>query len=94
MSYCRFSNKTYKPYPKELPEFTIPKSDVYVYEHVDGGITCCGCELKGEQSWFYTYSEMIAHLEKHIKAGHVVPVHVIPALREMIEKHGDEVEDE
>jgi len=24
MSYCRFSKKTYKPYPKEIPGMIIP----------------------------------------------------------------------
>ena len=94
MSYCRFSKKTYKPYPKEVPGLIILKSDVYVYEDIYGGIRCCGCKLKDELSWFDTYSEMIVHLEKHIKAGHTVPAHVIPALKEVINEHGDEVEGE
>ncbi len=94
MSYCRFSDKTYKPYPKEIPGLIIPKSDVYVFEDVYGGIRCCGCRLDNEATRFDTYSEMIAHLEKHIEAGHTVPDHVIPALKEVIAERGDEVDDE
>jgi len=91
MSYCRFSGKTYTPYPKEIPELIIPKSDVYVFEDVSGGIRCCGCILADELSWFDTYSEMIGHLGKHIMAGHSVPIHVIPLLRKMIKEYGDNV---
>jgi len=87
MSFCRFANSEYK-----IGEFTIPKSDVYVIESDWFGIECCGCRLYPEKRIGYnTYSEMIAHLKEHIRAGHTVPDHVIPLLESIIADEGDEV---
>lgn len=88
MSYCRFSNKNW-----ELYGIKIPKSDVYVFESVYGGIECCGCRLtEGRSPTYDKYSDMIHHLQKHMEAGHAVPAHVIPMLEEMILTYGDEVD--
>ena len=59
-------------------------SDVYVYES-KRGLECCGCKMLGD---YHTrsYDEMISHLEKHIEAGHAVPSHVIPWLKEESEE--------
>ncbi len=91
MSYCRFAKEEYK-----IGEFTIPKSDVYVFEHEFGGIVCCGCIFHPNEAYprFGTYSGMIAHLKEHIKAGHTVPDHVIPTLEKIIIDEGDEVNDD
>ncbi|HAC16935.1 MAG TPA: hypothetical protein DCE78_13470 [Bacteroidetes bacterium] len=92
MSYCRFAKEDYK-----IGEITIPKSDVYVYEHEFGGIVCAGCiflPMTDPDPRFSTYSGMIAHLKKHIKAGHTVPDHVIPTLEKIIIDEGDEVNDD
>lgn len=60
-------------------------SDVYVYQHVGGGIECCGCLLMpmdGLSQWgaftrlsfrAQTAGEMYAHLGQHRDAGHKVP---------------------
>ncbi|MBN1535961.1 MAG: hypothetical protein JW908_04455 [Anaerolineales bacterium] len=91
MSYCRFAKEEYEI----IPGIKIPKSDVYVYEHEFGGIVCAGCifnPITDPDPRFGTYSEMIAHLKKHIKAGHTVPDHVIPLLKSIIADEGDEVE--
>jgi hypothetical protein len=58
MSICRFSESC----------------DVYVFYNVHGGIDCCGCVLT-EGADFKAQNEqaMIAHLEKHVAAGHKVP---------------------
>jgi len=84
MSYCRFSSKTYKPYPEV--NITIPKSDVYIFWGA-GGLECCGCKIEGNYSSrvFGGYSGMIKHLKEHIKIGHTVPDHVIPMLEEELE---------
>lgn len=50
-------------------------SDVYVFEHVGGGIECCGCRLEGPGGgvlWFFNAStpqKMIDHLRLHEAYG-------------------------
>jgi hypothetical protein len=54
-------------------------SDVYVYCDVNGYLCCCGCDLSDD--WrHYSTDAMIAHLRKHVEAGHTVPDDVIPEL--------------
>lgn len=55
------------------------EADVYVFEHVGGGIECCGCWLADgeEQDWFYnakTPRQMLEHLDRHEAAGHDVEI--------------------
>jgi hypothetical protein len=64
MSYCRWSER----------------SNVYVYDDVSGGTTCCGCALNRGSLNVATHAEMVAHLREHIAAGHLVPDDVIPEL--------------
>jgi len=66
MSYCRFGED----------------SDVYVFEHVDGGWMCCGCWLDGRSTTTKTRGGMLAHLRKHRLAGHQVPKDAVSRLRE------------
>ena len=51
-------------------------SDVYVYEDVAGGVTCCGCALSAD-GWtsvnMQTVAEIDAHIRSHRDAGHNVP---------------------
>lgn len=54
-------------------------SDVYVFEHVGGGIECCGCWLTAGEKYGWSYNaktprEMLKHLERHEDAGHDVVV--------------------
>jgi len=66
VSYCRFAWNG---------------SDVYVYEHCDGGFECCGCKLHPKGPWRYdTLEDMIYHLAQHKKAGHFVPFYAIKGL--------------
>jgi len=57
-------------------------SDVYLYFDVGGYIKCCFCKLSGDGSSVRldTFDDAIAHIHKHIEAGHVVPSDVIPSL--------------
>ena len=64
MSYCRFAWNG---------------SDVYVFDHVDGGIECCGCRF-GDTTRFGTPEEAITHLGLHRRAGHFVPEYAITRL--------------
>jgi hypothetical protein len=67
MSYARFGEK---------------ECDVYVFLHTGGFLSCCGCWLEPE--WdpaFATTAEMIAHLEAHKAAGHLVPDYTFDELR-------------
>jgi|688.fasta_scaffold52467_16 hypothetical protein len=54
-------------------------SDIYMFEHVDGFIECCGCWLSGlglsieADDFFASFStprNALAHLDKHEQAGH------------------------
>lgn len=49
-------------------------SDVYIYEHVDGFIECCGCWLVdwGTEGFpqLKTPREALAHLDLHEEAGY------------------------
>lgn len=67
MSYCRFWDT----------------SDIYLYRSVGGGIECCACLFRpdGGSERMPFFDEAIAHVQKHIDAGHRVEAHVIPALR-------------
>jgi hypothetical protein len=56
-------------------------SDVYVYLDVNGHLCCCGCQLN--EGWYYDSTrQMLAHLEEHKKAGHLVPEYAAEGLRE------------
>ncbi len=57
-------------------------SDVYVFEDVNGGVTCCGCD-DGQN---LSAEEMGRHLSWHIAQGDEVPVGVIEAVRIGIER--------
>lgn len=61
-------------------------SDVYMFRHVVGGITCCACRLTGNSIFtaksegFDTYDAAINHLKEHIAHGHKVDKHAISML--------------
>lgn len=47
--------------------------DLYVYEDIDFGLTCCNCLLRIDgRIWFYggTHEKMLEHLKLHEAAGH------------------------
>lgn len=60
------------------------QSNVYVYDNVYGGTTCCGCllaERPGVGDYHAdTHAEMIAHLHEHVKQGHLVPQYTFEEL--------------
>lgn len=66
-------------------------SDVYVYQDVGGGWTCCWCKLGPPRSNVNveTRSEMLEHLLDHRAAGQSVPEHAIERLRAEIETVGN-----
>lgn len=55
-------------------------SDVYVYLDVGGYLRCCGCPLE-DDARFLTTAGMLAHLDQHEAAGHVVPASCRDGLR-------------
>lgn len=67
------------------------EGDVYVYEDVSGGFTCCGCSLHPDNDKdgpgavksinVETREDMIIHLKGHIAAGDFVPDRAIERLR-------------
>ena len=70
-----------------------PTSDVYIYDDVAGGITCCGCFLsdQGPKEVSFncqTWEQMQAHLREHIAAGHAVPEHLMEVLPDGCERIG------
>jgi hypothetical protein len=58
-----------------------PESDVYVYESCSGGWECCFCGI-GPSANFPSRTQMLDHLDQHVKAGHKVPDYAIARLRE------------
>ncbi len=66
MSYARFG----------------PGSDVYVYEDVAGGFTCCGCLLTTSRVNVETRQEMVEHLLGHLAAGDHVQQTTLDRLRD------------
>jgi hypothetical protein len=60
-----------------------PHSDVHVIE-TDAGYECLSCDLAqgGRTVVVPTIAEMIAHLETHRRAGHLVPDEAFTWLRE------------
>jgi hypothetical protein len=61
--------------------------DVYMYEHVAGGIYCQLCGLKEIQNcevWFCNCRDALNHLKEHLKAGHKVPQRALNLLEEQI----------
>lgn len=63
------------------------ESDIYIFDHVDGGIECHGCPLvkhdaAGRHYRAETTDEMVEHCKTHIDAGHRVPVWLLGALTE------------
>lgn len=67
--------------------FGAGSSDVYVFMHVAGFLTCCGCSLTDKTQMWGSYDadttqDMIDHLQAHVDAGHNVPEHIGYALWE------------
>lgn len=54
MSYCRFSDQ----------------SDVYLYQHVEGGIVCCACRLNKEIKGTYPPDFWLEELRNKPFSGH------------------------
>jgi len=72
VSYCRFC-------PADNP-YGWPPSDLYVYLDCGGYLLCCGCRLTEGGFRADRTADMIAHVEEHKRAGHVVRENVIPDL--------------
>jgi len=63
--------------------FGCDGSDVYVFTST-AGLECCGCALEDATAVpvFESNVAMIAHLERHVAAGHVVPDNCLERLRD------------
>lgn len=64
-------------------------SDVYVYEHANGFIECCGCHLTAPEEYedvgfarLSTAREALAHLDWHVREGDKVPRRAFDRIRE------------
>jgi len=69
--------------------FGYEGSDVYIFNDVRGGITCCSCQLQKEVptriAGFMlhddfncaTEKEMYEHIRQHIAAGHCIPDYLV-----------------
>jgi hypothetical protein len=71
VSYCRFCPADNR--------YGWPASDLYVYLDCGGYLLCCGCPL-GNSFRAYRTADMVAHVEEHIRAGHVVRASLITDL--------------
>lgn len=56
-------------------------ADVYVFEHVYGGIDCCGCWLDPQQPRLHSMEEVEEHFAAHVAAGHNVPDTLVADIR-------------
>ena len=73
MSYVRFSEN----------------SDVYVFDHSNGCLCCCGCALNPVSYYAETADEMVKHLLQHEAAGHEIPASVIEEIGSTANEDGD-----
>jgi len=77
MSYCRFMsqetadryNEPDSPYARFGP---WQPSDLYIFDHVGGFITCCGCWLQQYSFETTDLQELLDHIAEHRAAGHAV----------------------
>lgn len=70
MSYARFGDGKF-----------APRSDVYVYLDAGGYLCCCGCKLN--EDWeHYSTQAILDHLDRHRRAGDVVPDYCSKELKE------------
>jgi hypothetical protein len=55
------------------------QADAYIFMHVGGFLTCCGCPLPSEKGMevhsFQANStqEMLDHIDVHLESGHLIP---------------------
>ena len=79
MSYCRFG----------------ADSDVYVFE-ASWGFCCCACILgeRGHEPNLPTPADAIAHLDRHVEAGHLVPQYAFDALAAEVEATAEAAKEE
>lgn len=54
-------------------------SNLYIYDHVDGGYECCGCLLE-DNFRAKTLVGILNHVGRHLTHEHKVPSYVIPRL--------------
>ena len=64
------------------------ESDVYVYG-ARTVLVCCRCSLTGEEFSAEKRTEMVRHLDEHVRAKHSVPKRVFGRLKEEIREEGD-----
>lgn len=74
-------------------------SDVYIFEHANGFIQCCGCSITEpeDHEWFgfanlNTAREALAHLDEHVALGHKVPQRAFERIREKHENLDAQIE--
>jgi hypothetical protein len=75
------------------------QADAYIFMHVGGFLTCCGCSLPIENDIgvhsFEANStqEMLDHIDAHLEAGHLIPGFVKERLIEDDKKNFPDLED-
>jgi hypothetical protein len=71
-------------------------SNVYIFYHAHGGITCCGCSAASKVDiTLQTEEEMLDHVNLHRRRGEIVPYTVDKYLTERILiKESNEEEDQ
>lgn len=86
MSYVRFGWGPDNEYPGSTAARVAGPSSLYMFPTIDGGngnaVECCGCILNGSSVTLDTFTEVVAHLDEHRKAGHTVHPFVEPAIEE------------
>jgi hypothetical protein len=74
-------------------------SDVYIFEHAEGFIQCCGCSIIEPDDYeivgfanLNTAREALAHLDAHVALGHKVPQKAFERIREEHENLDAQIE--
>lgn len=89
MSYVRFGWGPNGEYPGSAEAEAAGASNLYLFGTRQGstyGIECCGCilgqvgNIRTRFPFFTELDEIVAHLDAHRNAGHVVHNHVQPAI--------------
>lgn len=75
-------------------------SDVYIFEHANGFIQCCGCSITEPEDYeivgfanLNTAREALAHLDEHVALGHKVPQKAFERIRKEHENLDAQIEE-
>lgn len=73
------------------------EADAYIYQDIEGGLVCCGCNLRGSDSEFTFIAtgplEMLKHVFDHRMANDYIPESVDSRLIEELSEQDNSIYD-